>query len=247
MSVPHASRGRTLFVSDLHLDDSRPAAVGQFERFLAGIAPGADHLYILGDLFESWVGDDGIALPLPARTATQLFEASTRVPIAFMHGNRDFLVAERFSAETGVKLLADPTVVDLYGTPTVLLHGDTLCTADVAYQRFRAQVRDPAWQAAALARPLSERVVMAQKMRADSEGAKQGKSMEIMDVSPEAVQQAFAASGCAVMIHGHTHRPGRHVHHVGGRDCVRWVLNDWYSGCGYLEASAEGIRAVAGF
>ena len=247
MAAPKGSRGRTLFVSDLHLDDSRPAAVAQFEQFLAGIAPGADHLYILGDLFESWVGDDGIALPLPARTAARLFEASMRVPIAFMHGNRDFLVAERFAAETGVKLLTDPTVVDLYGTPTVLLHGDTLCTGDHAYQHFRAQVRDPAWQAAALARPLAERVAIAQKMRADSEGAKQGKSMEIMDVAPEAVEQAFADCGCTVMIHGHTHRPGRHVHRVNGRECVRWVLNDWYSGCGYLEASAEGIRAVEGF
>ena len=247
MAAPRGSRGRTLFISDLHLDDSRAAATAQFERFLAGIAPGADHLYILGDLFESWVGDDGIALPLPARTASQLFEASARVPISFMHGNRDFLVAERFAAETGVKLLADPTVVDLYGTPTVLLHGDTLCTGDHAYQHFRAQVRDPAWQAAALARPLAERVAIAQKMRADSEDAKQGKSMEIMDVAPEAVERAFADSGCAVMIHGHTHRPGRHVHRVNGRECVRWVLNDWYSGCGYLEASAGGIRAVEGF
>ncbi len=247
MGVPHASRGRTLFISDLHLDDSRPAAIGQFERFLADIAPGADHLYILGDLFESWVGDDGIALPLPARTASQLFEASTRVPIAFMHGNRDFLVAEGFAAETGVKLLADPSVVDLYGSSTVLLHGDTLCTGDHAYQHFRAQIRDPAWQAAALARPLAERVAIAQRMRSDSEDAKRGKSMEIMDVAPEAVEQAFAACGCAVMIHGHTHRPGRHVHVVNGRERVRWVLNDWYSGCGYLEASAEGIRAVEGF
>jgi UDP-2,3-diacylglucosamine hydrolase len=102
MAAPKGSRGRTLFISDLHLDDSRPAAIAQFERFLGGVAPGADHLYILGDLFESWVGDDGIALPLPARTASLLFEASTRVPIAFMHGNRDFLVAERFAAETGV-------------------------------------------------------------------------------------------------------------------------------------------------
>ncbi|MEO7741672.1 MAG: UDP-2,3-diacylglucosamine diphosphatase [Usitatibacter sp.] len=247
MGAPKGSRGRTLFISDLHLDEARPSAVAQFERFLADFAPGADYLYILGDLFESWIGDDGINLPLPARTASRLFEASTRVPIAFMHGNRDFLVAERFAAETGVKLLVDPTVVDLYGTPTVLLHGDTLCTEDQAYQRFRAQVRDPAWQAVALARPLAERVAIAQTMRTDSEGAKQGKSMEIMDVSPAAVDEAFATSGCAVMIHGHTHRPGRHAHVVNGRECVRWVLSDWYSGCGYLEASPEGIRAVDGF
>jgi UDP-2,3-diacylglucosamine hydrolase len=239
--------GRTLFISDLHLDESRPAAVESFERFLKVVAPAADAVYILGDLFEYWVGDDGIALPLPARTAAALQDAAIRHPVYFMHGNRDFLVAERFAAETHVKLLADPTVVDLYGTPTVLLHGDTLCTGDVAYLKFRAQVRDPAWQAAALARPLDERVVTAQRMRAQSNDAKQDKTMGIMDVAPDAVEAVFASTRCGVMIHGHTHRPGRHVHAVGGRDCVRWVLQDWYARGGYLEASAAGIRAVDDF
>jgi UDP-2,3-diacylglucosamine hydrolase len=236
--------GRTLFASDLHLDESRPAIVGQFERFLDAAAPGADALYILGDLFEYWVGDDGLALPFAARVAARLKAAAARVPIRFMHGNRDFMVAERFAEETGVALIADPTPIDLYGTRTLLLHGDTLCTDDTAYQAFRTQVRDPEWQRAALARPVAERIAIAQDMRLKSEGAKQGKAMAIMDVAPEAVERAFAESGCTQMIHGHTHRPARHVHRVGGRECVRWVLADWYERASYLEASPAGIRMV---
>ena len=193
------------------------------------------------------MGDDGLALPLPARVASWLAEASRRHPVFFMHGNRDFLVAGRFAAESGAQLIADPTVIDLYGTRTALLHGDTLCTDDHAYQRFRAQVRDPAWQAAALVRPVAERLAIAQGMRVESEGAKQGKSMGIMDVASEAVESVFRETGCDVMIHGHTHRPGRHVHRVDGRERVRWVLPDWYERGGYLAASAAGIRAVADF
>jgi UDP-2,3-diacylglucosamine hydrolase len=237
----------TLFISDLHLDPSRPAIVAQFERFLAGVAPGAEALYILGDLFEYWVGDDGLALPFPRRMAERLHAASGEVPISFMHGNRDFLAAGRFARETGSELISDPTEIDLYGTRTLLLHGDTLCTDDVRYQAFRTQVRDPAWQQATLARPIEERLVLANRMRMESEGAKQATQMEIMDVSRAAVEAAFAASGCDLMIHGHTHRPGRHVYDVDGRERVRWVLGDWYESGGYLEASPEGIRAVEGF
>ena len=242
--MPAGSSRRTLFISDLHLDASRPAAVEQFERFLSRTAPGADRLYILGDLFEYWVGDDSVALPFFARAAESLRKAAASVPIAFMHGNRDFMVAEQFSRDTGVELLPDPTVVDLYGRPAVLLHGDTLCTDDVAYQQFRAQVRNPAWQQAALARSIGERVAIAQGMRAKSEGAKDGKQEEIMDVAPAAVVEAFRATRCDLMIHGHTHRPGRHVHDVDGRSCERWVLPDWYRGGGYLEASPQGVRAL---
>lgn len=238
---------RTLFISDLHLDPSRPAIVAQFERFLAELAPGADALYILGDLFEFWVGDDGIALPFPARVASRLAEASAKVPTSFMHGNRDFLVAERFAGETGVRLIPDPTTIDLYGTRTLLLHGDTLCTDDLRYQTVRTQLRDPRWQHAALALPIVERLELARRMREESEGAKQGAAMQIMDVAPAAVQAAFAESGSDVMIHGHTHRPGRHVHRVDGRDRVRWVLPDWYHTGGYLEVSPAGIRAVDAF
>jgi len=235
---------RTLFISDLHLDASRPAIVAQFERFASEIAPGSDALYILGDLFEYWVGDDGLDLPFPARIAAALRPLAARVPVRFMHGNRDFLVAERFARATGIELIEDPTRIDLYGTPTLLMHGDTLCTGDSAYQRFRAQVRDPAWQRAALARPIAERLALARDMR---EGAKQAKAMEIMDVAPQAVEQAFAQSGCELLIHGHTHRPARHAHRVAGRERVRWVLPDWYQRGGYLEASPAGVRAVDSF
>jgi UDP-2,3-diacylglucosamine hydrolase len=235
---------RTLFISDLHLDEARPGIVAQFEGFLDQVVPGADALYILGDLFEYWVGDDSIALPFPARIAARLKAAAARVPISFMHGNRDFVAAAGFATGTGAALIADPTTIDLYGTRTLLLHGDTLCTDDTAYQAFRAQVRDPKWQAAALARPIGERIAIAQDMRLKSEGAKQGKAMAIMDVAPAAVERAFAESGCTQMIHGHTHRPARHIHHVGGVERVRWVLADWYERASYLEASPAGIRAV---
>ncbi len=238
---------RTLFISDLHLDPSRPAIVAQFERFLADVAPGADALHVLGDLFEFWVGDDGLALPFPARVAARLQGLAAVVPTFFMHGNRDFLVAERFARETGVRLVPDPTIIDLYGTRTLLMHGDTLCTDDVKYQMVRTQLRDPRWQHAALALPIVERLELARRMREESEGTKQGAGMQIMDVAPAAVEAAFAESGCDALIHGHTHRPARHVHRVGGRDRTRWVLPDWYEAGGYLEASPAGIRAVDTF
>lgn len=233
---------RTLFVSDLHLAEDRPATTERFARFLAEAVPGADALYILGDLFEYWVGDDGLSLPFPAQVAGLLRQGARAAPAFFMHGNRDFMVASRFCAETGIRLIDDPTVIDLYGARALLMHGDTLCTGDRAYLEFRAQVRDPAWQAAALARPLEERVAIAKGMRSRSEGAKGGKDEVIMDVAPEAVERVFAESGCALLIHGHTHRPARHEHEAGGRRCVRWVLPDWYGDGGWLEATPEGIR-----
>jgi UDP-2,3-diacylglucosamine hydrolase len=235
---------RTLFISDLHLDEARPDATARFERFAAEVR-GADALYILGDLFEYWVGDDGLTLPFPGRIARLLRDAAAGTPSYFLHGNRDFLVARRFADETGIALLDDPTVIDLYGERAVVLHGDTLCTGDHAYQKFRAQVRNPAWQAAVLARTLPERIAMAAQLRDTSENAKGDKTAEIMDVEPAAVEEAFARSGCRLMIHGHTHRPGRHVHRVQGEDCVRWVLSDWYGRGAYLEATPEGIRSVA--
>ena len=240
-------RESTFFVSDLHLDDSRPEITARFERFLTEVAAGADALYILGDLFEYWVGDDSLELPLAARVAERLQDAAVRIPVYFMHGNRDFLVAERFAQVTGVKLLEDPTIIDLYGQRVALLHGDTLCSDDHAYQAFRAQVRDPRWQAAALARPMQERLAVAQELRVKSEGAKHGKPMALMDVTPATVENAFRATGTDVMIHGHTHRPARHELVVDGRKRTRWVLPDWYERGGYLEASAEGIRAVDAF
>lgn len=235
---------RTLFISDLHLAEERPETTARFERFLAGTLPGASALYILGDLFEYWAGDDTLALPFEGRIGALLREASRAVPVSFLHGNRDFVVGAAFSEATGVRVIPDPTVIDLAGTRAVLLHGDTLCTGDAAYQAFRAQVRDPRWQAAALARPPAERLALARGMRQGSESAKGGKSESIMDVAPEAVESAFRASGCDLMIHGHTHRPARHVHAVDGRERVRWVLPDWYEGGGYLAAGPDGIEAL---
>jgi len=165
-------------------------------------------------------------------------------PVYFMHGNRDFLVAEGFAKATGVRLLEDPTPLDLYGTSALLMHGDTLCTGDVAYQQLRKTVRDPEWKRATLAKSIPERIALARSLRDGSEGAKQGKSMQIMDVAPDAVESAFASSGASVIIHGHTHRPARHVHRVNGAERVRWVLPDWYEGGGYLEASPAGIRSL---
>ncbi len=167
------------------------------------------------------------------------------MPVRFMHGNRDFLVAHAFAESTGIELIGDPTVLDLYGRHTVLLHGDTLCTGDVEYQKIRVQMRDPGWQQAVLAKPIPERVAMALAMREQSAGAKGGKETQIMDVAEEAVERAFDASDADLMIHGHTHRPGRHEHRVGGRDRVRWVLPDWYEAGGYLEVSPAGVRALA--
>ena len=235
---------RTLFISDLHLAEERPDTTGRFERFLANEAPGADALYILGDLFEAWVGDDGLTLPFNWRVAEQLLTLSASVPVFFMQGNRDFLAAAGFLAATGSNAIDDPAVIDLYGERALLMHGDTLCTDDTAYQAFRAQTRDPRWQAAALAQPLAQRLAIAQGMREGSTAAKAGKSEAIMDAAPSAVEAAFRASGCRLLIHGHTHRPARHEHDVDGRRCVRWVLPDWYGDGGALEAIPSGIRAL---
>jgi UDP-2,3-diacylglucosamine hydrolase len=236
---------RTLFISDLHLAEDRPATTERFARFVAETVPAADALYVLGDLFEYWVGDDGLELAFPARVAGILRAAARAAPTFFMQGNRDFMVASRFCAETGVRMLPDPAVIDLYGERALLMHGDTLCTGDREYLAFRARVRNPAWQAAALARPIEERIAIAVGMRAKSEGEKGGKGEAIMDVAPEAVEEALAAAKCRLLIHGHTHRPARHEHAVDGRTCVRWVLPDWYETGGYLEATPAGIRAIA--
>jgi UDP-2,3-diacylglucosamine hydrolase len=193
------------------------------------------------------VGDDGLALPFPARVAAGLAPLASKIPVSFMHGNRDFLVAQGFADATGARIIDDPTMIDLYGRRTLLMHGDTLCTDDKPYQAFRAQVRDPAWQRAALARPIAERLAIAQGMRVESEGAKQEKAMDIMDVSRDAVERAFEETGADVMIHGHTHRPARHVYQVAGRERVRWVLPDWYERGGYLEVSPAGVRAIDAF
>lgn len=234
----------SLFISDLHLSPDTPAANDTLLRFLRETAPAADTLYVLGDLFEYWIGDEGLAQPFAMQVA-QAFRAVSDggVPVYFMHGNRDFLVGGRFALASGMKLLTDPTVVDLYGRRTLLMHGDTLCSDDVEYQAFRAMVRNPAWQQAFLGKPLDERVRLAREVRGKSEQAKQLKDMTIMDVTPATVEDAFRAHHYARLIHGHTHRPARHEHKVDGRDCERWVLADWYEHGSCLLCDAGGCRA----
>jgi UDP-2,3-diacylglucosamine hydrolase len=235
----------TLFISDLHLKPGAPRLSHILLEFLAGAACAADALYVLGDLFEAWPGDDAAADPYNAPVIGAFRALSDRaVPLYFQHGNRDFLLGAEFARATGGKLLADELVVDLHGTRTLLMHGDQLCTDDVAYQQFRAQVRNPAWQQALLRQPLAARKHLAQQLREGSDTAKSGKTMDIMDANAEAVAAAFRRHGVTRLIHGHTHRPARHVHAVDGRDCERIVLADWRdAGGAYLEVDASGCVA----
>jgi UDP-2,3-diacylglucosamine hydrolase len=224
-----------LFISDLHLSEDRPAANERFIGFLENPARAADALYILGDFFEYWVGDDDLAHPFNAVIAGLLRDLSrSGVALYFMHGNRDFLAGEGFCAATGAKLLEDPTLVDLGGEPTLLMHGDTLCTDDLDYQAWRRTARSAAWQQAFLAKPLAERRHAVLGMREKSKAVVQAKPEEIMDVNEDAVRQALAQHGATRLIHGHTHRPGRHRVSVGDRQGERWVLPDWYGRGGYL-------------
>ncbi|TCS72930.1 UDP-2,3-diacylglucosamine hydrolase [Sulfuritortus calidifontis] len=238
--------GHSLFISDLHLSPELPQAVALFRRFLQETAARAQALYILGDFFEAWVGDDDLALPFHAGIAHDLKRLAERgVRLYLMHGNRDFLLGEAFCRASGATLLADPSLIDLYGSPTLLAHGDRFCTDDAAYQAFRRQVREPAWQAGFLAKPLAERREMARQMRAQSEREKAAKEMALMDVNPEAVAAALREHGYPRLIHGHTHRPARHLHEIDGHLCERWVLPDWYEGGGYLRCDADGCNACS--
>ncbi len=224
----------SLFVSDLHLDPARPDITRLFGRFLDAEARNAEALYILGDLFEAWVGDDDPS-DVGAFVADGLHAlVDSGVPVYFQHGNRDFLLGPAYAARAGISLLPDPAVILLHGQAVLLSHGDQLCTGDVAYQQFRAQTRDPAWQAAFLSQPLQARLAFAAQARAASQ-ARQGElaqagTMEtITDVAPAAVEEWFTRYGVDTMIHGHTHRPAIHSLVVGDHPCRRIVLGDWYT------------------
>lgn len=230
------------FISDLHLDDSRPHITTLFEQLLAGeeIRNG-DALYILGDLVEAWIGDDDDA-ELPARIARATRDVSEAgVPVYFMAGNRDFLLGESYAQRAGMTLLDDGTVHTIHGRPTLLMHGDVLCTDDLAYQAVRRQVRDPQWQAQILAMPLQARRAFAAKAREDSR-AHTGSTMEtIMDVNAEAVATAMRQAGVARLIHGHTHRPAIHAIALDGHAAERIVLGDWYEQGSLLKITADGV------
>ena len=226
----------TLFISDLHLEESRPDITEAFLGFLDGKASGVDQLYILGDFFEAWIGDDE-RTPLQEQIATalrKLRDSGTR--IFLMHGNRDFLIGQDFCDRAGATLLDDPTVIDLYGTPTLLMHGDSLCTADVEYQKFRANMRNPQWQQMILQRPLKDRQQMARQLREISMAKNQGKEEFIMDVTPEEVVKDLEKHGVQRMIHGHTHRPAVHELTANGSPAKRIVLGDWDKNVWWLEA-----------
>lgn len=226
----------TLFISDLHLEESRPDITEAFLGFLDGTASGVDQLYILGDFFEAWIGDDE-RTPLQEQIAAALRKLrDSGTDIFLMHGNRDFLIGEDFCKRAGATLLDDPTVIDLHGTPTLLMHGDSLCTADVEYQKFRANMRNPQWQQMILQRPLEDRQQMARQLREISMAKNQGKEEFIMDVTPEEVIKDLEAHGVQRMIHGHTHRPAVHELIANGLPAKRIVLGDWDKNVWWLEA-----------
>jgi len=233
-----------LFISDLHLDPARPEVTRLFLEFLQAHAGKARALYILGDLFEAWIGDDD---PDPhhgkVQDALRAFAAAgTRC--YFMHGNRDFLCGSEFAARSGLTLLDDPTVVDIFGRRALLMHGDTLCTDDIGYQQFRAMVRNPDWQRQFLSQPLAARQAFAEKARQGSKAAQADLAEDIMDVNAAAVAKAFRDHNVDLLVHGHTHRPGVHLFELDGKVRERVVLGDWYEQGSLLEATPAGLSLM---
>jgi UDP-2,3-diacylglucosamine hydrolase len=239
-------QGRHLFVSDLHLDAAAPGAIAQFLEFLRTEATHSDGLYILGDLFESWIGDDDDETAR-GRICQGLRELTRGgVPCRVQHGNRDFLLGRRFAARTGCELLTDPTIIEAGGRRVVISHGDALCTRDVAYQRFRRIARNRTLQRSWLALPLAVRRRLAGWVRRRSQAHTQRTTEAIMDVTPESVRDLFRHTGVDLLIHGHTHRPGVHLLDVDGRHCTRIVLGDWYEQGSMLVLNADGSHEARG-
>lgn len=233
----------SIFISDLHLCESRPEINQSFIDFLNTTAKNAQALYILGDFFEYWAGDDAIEIGVHQEIIQALKTLSLSTPIFLMHGNRDFLIGQNFEKASGVKLLPDPTLLTLYGKSVLLSHGDALCTDDQDYQKFRNEVRSANWQNNFLNQPLENRIAYIEQLRAKSEHEKSTKSMQIMDVNPSAVNQLLRQFDVPTLfIHGHTHRPNRHIHEIDGKICERWVLGDWYEQGSYLMLDANGCQ-----
>ena len=231
----------TLFISDLHLSADRPALTALFLVFLRERAPRAETLYILGDLFEVWLGDDAVH-PAYHPVLSALRELAARRPVYVMHGNRDFLLGNAFAQASGCRLLADPSVIDLNGERTLLMHGDVLCTDDVEYQQFRAHVRNPETQQQFLAMTIEQRIAMARQFRDASRERSRYKTEEIMDVNQEAVAAVMRAHDVRQFIHGHTHRPAIHRFTLDGREARRIVLGDWYEQGSVLVCDEAGCR-----
>ncbi|MCW8127976.1 UDP-2,3-diacylglucosamine diphosphatase [Microbulbifer halophilus] len=229
-------------ISDLHLDENRPEITRAFFDFLRGPAAGAGALYILGDFFEVWIGDDDDA-PLAREVADELRRYSgSGVELYLMHGNRDFLLGRDFAHRAGATLLPDPSLVTLAGQRVLLMHGDSLCTRDEEYMAFREQARDPNWQEALLAKPLDERRQIAAQIRAASKSMNSRKAEDIMDVTPEEVEKAMRQHGVHTLIHGHTHRPDRHTFTLDGEPAERIVLGDWGESGWCIEADKDSLE-----
>lgn len=217
-----------LFISDLHLSDQQPAITEGFFRFIKDRARGAEALYILGDFFDAWIGDDDTS-ELSVAVANQLSAlADSGTRIYLMHGNRDFLMGRDFVDACGAEPLPDPSVINLYGRPTLLMHGDSLCTRDAEYMAFRRRVRSPQWQAEVLSLPLDKRRELAAHMRSQSQSMNSNKAQDIMDVTPSEAEKAMRKEGTDLLIHGHTHRPARHPLDLNGQPGERIVLGDWH-------------------
>ena len=223
----NSHKAPVLFIADLHLDPARPEAIRSFLGFVAGPARTASALFILGDLFEAWIGDDARPEDEPVAPALAAL-AAAGTDVFLMHGNRDFLIGEAFTSAAGATLLEEPTRIEVDNEPVLLEHGDALCTDDETYQAFRRQVRDPAWQAEFLALTPEARLEQARAARIQSGSDTAGKADAIMDVNSQAVQQRLASWQAKRLIHGHTHRPGRHALTVAGTPCERIVLGDWF-------------------
>lgn len=235
----------TLFISDLHLSSDHPRSMELFQRFIVTLAPQAEALYILGDLFEYWAGDDDLHDPFHARVISALHVlAAHGTDVYLMHGNRDLLMGDALAQACGARLLPDPTLLDLYGTPTLISHGDTLCTDDIEYQKFRVQVHDATFQRNFLAQPIKERKAYIEMLRRQSTSAKQTKDTAIMDVNDDAVAGLLRDYRYPRLIHGHTHRPKRHEHNVDGHICERWVLSDWDQNAAALRCDGQGCRVL---
>lgn len=235
----------TYFISDLHLTPERPNVTHAFLHFLQHQAPSAERLYILGDLFEFWIGDDAASLIGAEPIAKAMRKISEHVDCFFLAGNRDFLVRNSFTKLTGFKILKDETVVDLYGTKTLLLHGDSLCTDDIAHQQFRSEMMtNTAFCDEFLKLDIPQRIEQAKKARMQSNEHKSTISMGIMDVTESAVIDSFAANNVGQMIHGHTHRQNTHNYDVDGQQCTRYVLGDWTTSNSVLRADSKGLEIV---
>ncbi len=234
----------TLFLSDMHLSPERPEALRAFHAFAAGPAREAAAVYMLGDIFDWWVGDDQVRVPFVAEVVRSMRALSDAgVPLFLGRGNRDFLMGERLARAAGAALLPDESVLDLHGVRTAIMHGDELCTDDVDYQAYRARMHDPAVQARLLRLPYFVRRIIAAYLRRRSRDTKALKPESIMDVTPAAVADAFRRHDARRIVHGHTHRPARHEHEVDGSTRERYVLADWHDRGQYLAIDASGVRS----